>query len=171
MMEPIEETVDHVRGPAGGRLIVEYGDYECPYSRRAFREIEQAGRQLSQGIRFAFRHFPLTDIHPHALAASAAAEAAALQQRFWNMHELLFHRQRALEEDDLRRYAGQLELDVARFDSDRVDVGVLARIRRDVESGTATGDVQGTPTLFIDGVVYVGPYDACSLLKALQGDA
>ncbi len=170
-MQPLDEAIDHVRGPAGARVIVEYGDYECPYSRRAFREIEQVERRLRQGIRFAFRHFPLTDIHPHALAASAAAEAAALQQQFWPMHELLFHRQHALEEDDLRRYAAELELDVARFDSDRVDVGVLARVRRDVESGIASGEVEGTPTLFIDGVVHLGPYDASSLMKALASRA
>src|SRR5205807_969737 len=102
-MEPLDESVDHVRGSASGRLIVEYGDYECPYSRAAFREIEQVERRLGDGVRFAFRHFPLTAIHPHALTASAAAEAAALQDRFWQMHELLFHRQHALEEGDLRR--------------------------------------------------------------------
>jgi protein-disulfide isomerase len=169
LLQPVDEAVDHVRGPAGGRLIVEYGDYECPYSRAAFREIEQVERGLSGGVRFTFRHFPLTDIHPHALAASAAAEAAALQQQFSNMHELLFHRQKALGEEDLRRYASELELDVALFDGDRVAAGVLGRVRRDVESGIASGEVQGTPTLFIDGVVHRGPYDASSLLKALAG--
>src|SRR4051794_2013017 len=115
-MEPLDEGVDHVRGPSTGRLIVEYGDYECPYSRRAFREIERVEQRLTAGIRFAFRHFPLTEIHPHALAASAAAEAAARQDRFWPMHELLFHRQTALEDDHLRRYADELELDIELFD-------------------------------------------------------
>src|SRR5881397_2048933 len=114
--EPLDDAVDHVRGSSAGRLIVEYGDYECPYSRRAFREIARVERQLSEGVRFAFRHFPLTEIHPHALAAAAAAEAAALQDRFWNMHELLFHRQLALTDNDLHRHATQLGLDVARFD-------------------------------------------------------
>ena len=94
-MEPLDAAVDHVRGAPAGRLIVEYGDYECPYSRRAFREIALVERRLPGGVRFAFRHFPLTEIHPHALAASAAAEAAALQDHFWDMHELLFHRQKA----------------------------------------------------------------------------
>ena len=125
-MEPLDEAVDHVRGGSAGRLIVEYGDYECPYSRRAFREIQQVERRLREGVRFAFRHFPLTEIHPHALAAAAAAEAAALQARFWNMHELLFRRQAALEDGDLRRYAAELELDVARFDSDRRGAGARA---------------------------------------------
>jgi protein-disulfide isomerase len=166
-IDPVDEQVDHVRGPAGTRLIVEYGDYECPYSRQAFRQIERVERTLSGGVRFAFRHFPLTDIHPHALAAAAAAEAASLQRRFWEMHELLFHRQKALTDDDLRRYATELELDVAAFDRDRADPAVLARIRRDVDSGAATGEVHGTPTLFIDGVVYRRSYDAAALIDAL----
>jgi protein-disulfide isomerase len=166
-MEPLDEEVDHVRGPSTGRLIVEYGDYECPYSRQAFRQIERVEQQVSGGIRFAFRHFPLVEIHPHAFAAAAAAEAAALQGRFWDMHELLFHRQKALDDDDLQRYATELGLDVGRFDQDRSGVDVERRIRRDVESGTASGQVQGTPTLFIDGVVYRGDYDAATLMAAL----
>jgi protein-disulfide isomerase len=110
---PIDEAVDHVRGSAR-HLILEYGDYECPYSRAAYREIQRVERELREGVRFAFRHFPLTEIHPHALAASAAAEAAALQDRFWEMHELLFHHQRALEDDDLRGYAAELMAALAR---------------------------------------------------------
>jgi protein-disulfide isomerase len=166
-MEPLEGAIDHVRGPSSARVLVEYGDYECPYSRQAFRAIERVERQLTDGVRFAFRHFPLTDIHPHALAAAAAAEAAAVQDRFWDMHALLFHRQKALEDDDLRLYAAQLEIDVAQFDQDRIGAGVLRRIRRDVESGLASGEVRGTPTLFIDGVVHRGGYDAATLLEAL----
>ena len=163
----VDDAVDHVRGPAGARLIVEYGDYECPYSRRAFREIERVERGFQGGIRFAFRHFPLTQIHPHALAASAAAEAATLQDRFWDMHELLFHRQKALEEGDLRRYAQDLDLDLTRFDTDRTSDEVMARIRRDVDSGMASGEVHGTPTLFIDGAVHRDSYDAAILMEVL----
>jgi protein-disulfide isomerase len=166
-VEPLDEAIDHIRGPADSRVIVEYGDYECPYSRKAFRHIQRVEDRLDGGVRFAFRHFPLTEIHPHALAASAAAEAAARQERFWDMHELLFHRQKALEDDDLRRYAEELELDLALFDSDRIGDDVSARIRRDVDSGLARGEVQGTPTLFIDGVVHRGAYDAASLMEAL----
>ena len=168
-LEPLDEQVDHARGSPAGRLIVEYGDYECPYSRQAFREIERVEQRLAGGVRFAFRHFPLTQIHPHALAAAAAAEAAALQDRFWDMHELLFHRQKALDDDDLRQYAAQLDLDVARFDRDRAGAAVLGRIGRDVDSGLASGQVRGTPTLFIDGVVHRGGYDAATLLEALAG--
>jgi protein-disulfide isomerase len=169
MMESIDEAVDHVRGPHGAPLLVEYGDYECPYSRKAFREIERVERRLAGGLRFCFRHFPLTDIHPHAMAASAAAEAASLQQRFLEMHELLFHHQRSLEDEDLRQYATDLELDVAAFDADRAGAHVLDRIARDVESGVASGEVLGTPTLFIDGVVYRDSYDASSLVTVLSG--
>jgi protein-disulfide isomerase len=166
-VEPLDDAVDHARGTPAGRVIVEYGDYECPYSRRAFREIEVVERELDGDLRFAFRHFPLTEIHPHALAASAAAEAAALQDAFWEMHDLLFHRQKALEDDDLLRYAGELGLDVEAFDRDRAGSAVLHRISRDVESGIASGEVRGTPTLFIDGVVHRGGYDAPSLLEAV----
>jgi protein-disulfide isomerase len=164
---PLEDGVDHVRGPATARSILEYGDYECPYSRQAFRGIERVERQTPSGVRFAFRHFPLTEIHPHALAAAAAAEAAALQGRFWEMHELLFHRQHALDDEDLRTYADDLGLDVVRFDRDRLGREVVVRVDRDVASGRASGQVLGTPTLFIDGVVYRGGYDAATLLEAL----
>ena len=166
-LAPLDEKVDHVRGSAAGHLILEYGDYECPYSRQAFHAIEAVEQQLSGNVRFAFRHFPLTRIHPHALAAAAAAEAAARQGRFWDMHELLFHRQKALEDGDLRGYAVQLGLDVAAFDRYRAGEAVLERIQRDVDSGVASGQVLGTPTLFIDGVVHRGGYDPPTLLAAL----
>ena len=167
MVEPLDEGVDHVRGEAAAPVVLEYGDYECPYSRQAFRAIERVERELSGRLRFAYRHFPLTQIHPHALAAAATAEAAARQGRFWEMHELLFHRQKALEDDDLRAYATEIGLDVARFDRDRADDEVLARIERDVASGEATGLVRGTPTLFVDGVLYQGGYEASAFIDAL----
>jgi protein-disulfide isomerase len=166
-VEPLDQAVDHVRGPAAAPLILEYGDYECPYSRAAFRQIERVERELGGAIRFAFRHFPLTEIHPHAYAAANAAESAALQDRFWEMHAVLFHRQKALEDDDLSRYGAELGLELARFDRDRSSADVQARIRRDVESGLASGQVQGTPTLFIDGSFHRGDSDAATLMDAL----
>jgi protein-disulfide isomerase len=167
-VEPLDERIDHVRGPAGAPLLVEYGDYECPYSRQAFREIERVESELAGGVRFAFRHFPLVDIHPHALAAAASAEAASLQDRFWPMHELLFHRQHALEDDNLGEYARELGLDIARFDQDRSADQLLERVDRDVASGNASGEVLGTPTLFINGRVHRGSYDVATLLQALS---
>jgi protein-disulfide isomerase len=163
----LEDGIDHVRGPADAPIILEYGDYECPYSRQAFREIERVERQRPGGVRFAFRHFPLTTIHPHAFSAATAAEAAALQGRFWEMHDLLFHRQKALEDADLRGYAEKIGLDVERFEQDRASPEVGARIGRDVVSGDASGEVNGTPTLFLDGVVHRASYDAATLLEAL----
>ena len=165
---PIDERVDHLRGPGDGHLILEYGDFECPYSRAAYRGIQRVERALSGRVRFAFRHFPLVEIHPHAHAASAAAVAAALQGRFWEMSELLFRRQKALTEGDLRSYAADLGLDLARFDTDRTGNVVLARVRRDVDSGLTSRQVRGTPTLFIDGALHRGGYDPTSLLKALD---
>ena len=165
---PIDDRVDHVRGSDTGPLIIEYGDFECPYSRQAYHEIQKVERQLEGRVRVAFRHFPLTEIHPHAMAASTAAEAAATQGRYWEMHDMLFHRQKALEEDDLRGYAEELGLDLAAFDRDRKEPAVLTRIRRDIGSGEATGEVVGTPTLFIQGRIHRGSYSAATLLAALQ---
>jgi 2-hydroxychromene-2-carboxylate isomerase len=166
-VEPLDEQIDHVRGPTAGRVVLEYGDYECPYSRRAFREIARIEGRPGSSIRFAFRHFPLTEIHPHALAAAAAAEAAALQDRFWEMHELLFHRHKELDDEDLQRYAAEVGLDVSRFNRDRSSPDVARRIERDVKSGLASGEVRGTPTLFIDGIVHLGGYDAATLTQEL----
>ena len=164
----IDASVDHVRGPGDAPVIVEYADYECPYSRRAFREIERVERRLDGGLRFVFRHFPLTEIHPHALSAARAAEAAAGQQGFWEMHGRLFHGQRTLEDEYLRRYARDLGLDVERFNEDRAGAAVLERVQRDVDGGLASGEVRGTPTLFINGSVYRGPYDAATLVEVLS---
>jgi protein-disulfide isomerase len=163
----LDDTVDHVRGPSTAHLILEYGDYECPYSRLTYRQIQQVEEKLGGNVRFAWRHFPLTDIHPHALAASIAAEAAARQGRFWQMHDLLFHSQKALSDEDLRGYAAQIGLDLDPFDADWTSEAVRDRVRRDVDSGLASGHVHGTPTLFIDGVIHRGDYAANALLERL----
>ena len=91
-----------------------------------------------------------------------------MQGRFWEMHELLFHRQKALEDDDLRTYAGELGLDLTRFERDRTGDDVSARIARDIASGESTGVIRGTPTLFIDGVLHTRGYDTATLLEAVQ---
>jgi protein-disulfide isomerase len=167
-VEPVDPHVDHLRGNSTGAVILEYGDYECPYSRMAYRQIQRVETRLAAGVAFVFRHFPLTEIHPHALAAARAAEAAALQVRFWEMHDLLFRRQKALEDDDLRAYAAKLGLELDRFDADRASHPVGSRIEREIESGLATGQVRGTPTIFINGALHDGSYDAEELLAALR---
>ena len=163
----VVDADDHVRGGPLGPVIVVYGDYQCTYSRVALHEIEPVERRTGNAVRVVFRHFPLTGRRPDALAAAAAAEAAAHQDHFWPMHALLLHRQNALTDDYLRRYAAKLGLDVARFDGDRTGRPALERIRRDMRSGSATGQVTGTPTLFIDGVLHRGSYEAAALLDVL----
>jgi protein-disulfide isomerase len=159
------DPADHSRGVNGGRQLVVYGDFECPYTAAAIRDI--AGL-LTRGAAFelVFRHSPLRSIHPHAQAAAEAAEAAARQGRFWEMHDLLFRNQQRLEPADLRRFAERLGLDLERFGSDIVDQATRDRVERDVETGLRSG-VDGTPSLFIDGRRYMGPRDADSLGLAL----
>ena len=159
------DAADHVRGVSGGRQLVVYGDFECPYTAAATRVIEGL---LEGGATFevVFRHFPLRSIHPHAQAAAEAAEAATQQDRFWEMHDLLFRNQLHLEPADLRRFAERLGLDVARFVADLADPAIKARVERDVETGDQCG-VAGTPTLFIDGRPYQGSRDADGLARAL----
>jgi protein-disulfide isomerase len=160
------DAADHTRGPGGGRQLVVYGDFECPYTASAMRDI---GRVSDGGvvIEVVYRHFPLRSIHPHAQAAAEAAEAAGRQGRFWEMHDVLFRNQLRLEPDDLRRYAKRIGLDLDRFDADVADRTVRARVARDVQTGLESG-VDGTPSLFIDGRRYLGPRDAASLAAALE---
>jgi len=161
---PVDGT-DHVRG-SGGRQLVVYGDFECPYTAAAMRSVA-ALADSGTTFELVFRHFPLGDIHPHAEAAAAASEAAARQGRFWEMHDELFSNQRHLEPADLRGHAERLGLDLARFDTDLLDRAVAARIERDVDSGERSG-VDGTPSLFIDGIRYGGPRDQAGLRGALR---
>jgi len=164
-LSAVVDGADHARGVSGGPQLVVYGDFECPYTAAATREID---RLLESGaaIEVVFRYFPLRSIHPHAQAAAEAAEAAASQDRFWEMHDLLFRNQLRLEPTDLRRYAERLGLDLGRFDVDLASNAIRARVERDVETGLESG-VDGTPSLFIDGRRYQGPRDADSLSEAL----
>jgi protein-disulfide isomerase len=166
---PIDEGRDHWRGgrPPGAVTLLEYGDYECPYSRSAYRSIQVIENRLGDRLRFVFRNYPLRDIHPHAQMAAEVAEEAAAQGHFWAMHELLFHRQRALEPPDLYRYARQVGLDVDQLEVALRDGRHRARIEADVESGDRSG-VLGTPTLFIDGVRHDGSYAPEELERALR---
>jgi len=158
---------DHAQGRLDAEItLVQYGDYECPYTRLSQHSVRELQRELGDRLLFVFRHFPLEAIHPHARAAAAAAEAAAAQGEFWTMHNYLFAHQDALEPAMLHRYAEALGLDTARFDLDRQADGIAARIDRDLASGEQSG-VEGTPTFYINGRRHDGPYDLDSLRTAI----
>ena len=160
---------DHVQGPIDAAVtLVQYGDYECPYTRMSRHSVHQLQREYPDRLRFVFRHFPLEAIHPHARAAAMAAEAAGAQTDFWTMHEYLFEHQKALTESDLRKYALELDLDAARFEHDGRSAKVRERVDRDMASGEASG-VEGTPTFYVNGIRHDGSYDVDSLRLAIIG--
>ncbi len=160
---------DHVDGPRDAPIqLLEYGDYECPYCGRAYPEVEQVRRALAGRLLFAYRHFPLAQIHPRATLAAEAAEAAGAQGRFWEMHGVLFENQNALEPSDLVAYADGMGLDLDRFTDDLDNHRFLERVRRDFMSGVRSG-VNGTPTFFINGHRHEGAFDADALVDALTG--
>jgi protein-disulfide isomerase len=158
MLTPAVSAEDHAVGPDDATVIlVEYGDYECPYCGMAHPIVKRAQRELGSKLRFVFRHFPLAEIHPHARLAAQAAEAAGAQGKFWEMHDALFEHQDALEVDDLVGYAESLGLDTFRFAHD-LEAGTFAkRIRDDFRSGVKSG-VNGTPTFFMNGARYDGSW-------------
>ena len=161
-------TDDHLRGSllAPSRLVI-YGDYECPYTRKALVSVVAVRKDLGDSLVFAFRNFPLTETHPHALHAALAAEAADIQGKFWEMHDLLFRRQSFLGDDELRGYARLLGLDEQQFRADLEGQRGLPRIEADVRSGERSG-VEGTPGIFINGRQHLQEYDSKTLTSALS---
>src|SRR6266566_2853952 len=159
---------DHSQGPTTAAVtLVQYGDYECPYTRQSTTIVRAIQQQLGEQLRFVFRNFPLTEIHPHALHAALAAEAAAAQGKFWQMHDSIFHHQHTLEDSDLAHFAVAVGLDLQQYARALAEQRSLARIEEDVEGGERSG-VQGTPTLFINEVLYRGSWEQDALLAALQ---
>jgi Na+/H+ antiporter NhaA len=168
LMMPVDPAVDHVRGPADADIsIVQYGDYECPYCRAAAPVVSELLTRFAPRLSFVARHLPLPDVHPNAALAAEAAEAAAAQGRFWEMHATLYEHQDALQLSDLVRYARELGLDEVQFESDLRAGRFSRRVARDVASAEAAG-VAGTPTFFINEVRYVGRYDLSSLERAVR---
>lgn len=158
---------DRVRGPAGAPVtLVEFGDYDCPYTVRAHSVVRGLRRRLEDRMRFVFRVFPLTQIHEHAQSAAEAAEAAAAQGRFWEMHDRLFEAHRRLEDQDLRRYAREVGLDARRFDEEMAQHTHASRVREDLHSALRSG-APGTPAFFINGVRHRGAHDLETLLAAI----
>ncbi len=170
-LTPPVSAADHRSGPDDALItLVEYGDFECPACGAAYPIVEDVRRKLGVRLRFVFRHFPLTQMHPHAMHAAEAAEAAGALGKFWQMHGMLFEHQDALEDADLVRYAKALHLDDKRFASELASDAHVKAIRQSVRSGIRSG-VNGTPTFFINGVRYDGSWEAADLLAALEDAA
>jgi protein-disulfide isomerase len=165
---PVSDERDHIQGPAEAPVtLLEYGDYECPYCGAAYPIVKQVQSQMGDRLRFVFRNFPISTSHPHAEQAAEAAEAAAAQGRFWEMHDHLYEHQRHLEAGDLHTYAEELGLDVERFDRELAENVHAARVREDFMSGVRSG-VNGTPTFYVNGNRHDGSYDLDSLVAALE---
>jgi Na+/H+ antiporter NhaA len=163
----VDPERDHIRGPHEAAVtIVEYGDFECPFCGQAEPIVRELLRDFGD-VRYVWRHLPLTDVHIHARLAAEAAEAAADQGAFWEMHDLLLAHQDALQPDDLLGYAGQLGLDVERFADDLREHAGGARVAEDVDSADLSG-VSGTPTFFINGQRHYGAYDIATLSAAVR---
>src|SRR5258706_14242727 len=155
---PIENR-DHIRGRTDAPVaLLEYGDYECPHCGRAYVILKRIEQEMGDDLLFAFRNFPLSQIHPHAFHAAYAAEAAALQNKFWEMHSMIFEHQDTLDDPHLVMFAGRLGLDRNRFVHDMTSTAVQQHVQEDFMSGIRSG-VNGTPTFFINGTRYDGSYE------------
>jgi protein-disulfide isomerase len=164
---PVGER-DHVQGPATAPVtLVEYGDYQCPYCGQAYPIVKELQEQLGKKLRFVFRNFPLSTMHPYAEHAAEAAETAGADGKFWEMHDMLYENQEALDDEDLVQYATALGLDPSRFTTDLAKHTKAARVREDFMSGARSG-VNGTPTFFINGVRHDDSFELASLLKAME---
>lgn len=164
----VDDDRDHIQGPANAAVtLVEYGDYECPYCGAAYPIVKELQARMGDRLKFVFRNFPITTSHPHAEQAAEAAEAAAAQGRFWEMHDLLYENQRRLRDQDLHAYAEQLGLDVEQFDKDLAEHVHASRVREDFMSGVRSG-VNGTPSFYVNGARHDDSYDLETLLAALE---
>jgi len=158
---------DHSAGPANAPVtLVEYGDYECPYCGEAYPVLKAVQQAMGNRLRFVFRNFPISEIHPHALRAAQFAEAAAAIGKFWVAHDMLYERQQALDDRDLVAYGSIIGLNAAKL-REAFDGRFDGKIEADFMGGVRSG-VNGTPALFVNGVRYDGERDADSLVAVLQ---
>ncbi len=167
-LKPPVGTRDHIEGPVDATVtLVEYGDYECPHCRQVAPIIEQLQERFGNRLRYVFRHFPITTVHPDAQLAAEAAEAAAVQGKFWAMHDRLFEHTGPLGRHQLVRFAEELELDLERFERELDEQVHANRVREDFLSGVRSG-ANGTPAFFLNGVRYDGPWDLDSLIAEIE---
>jgi protein-disulfide isomerase len=169
---PVKIGSDHIQGSANNNspiTLVEYGDYECPYTGMAYPIVKELIREFGNDkIRFVFRNFPLNDIHPHAQHAAEAAEASAAQNKFWQMHDYLFEHQKALDDGHLLEYAQKVGLeDIHKFKDD-VSTHIYAPLIEESLKGGIDSGVEGTPTFFINGARYEDSFDLRTFSETLQ---
>jgi len=158
---------DHIQGSEHATItLVEYGDYECPHCGRAYPIVKAVQKHMGKKLRFVFRNFPLNEAHPHAEIAAETAEAAGAQGKFWEMHDMLFENQGALDFDDLVVYATNVGLDVEKYVAALKGRQHLPHVKEDFTSGVRSG-VNGTPTFFINGTRFDGNWDEAGLIAAL----
>lgn len=168
LLKPPVNSTDHIRGNRNASLeLVEYGDFECPDCAHAYPIIKTIQKALGDDLKFVFRNFPLSETHPHAVNSAVAAEAAALQNKFWEMHDIILQNQKHLESEDLLLYAKTIKLDSNQFINDIQNNALLAKVEADFESGIRSG-VNRTPSFFINGVKYAGGADAAELIYYLK---
>ncbi|MFL6508331.1 MAG: DsbA family protein [Nitrososphaeraceae archaeon] len=165
---PVSIGLDHIQGSINAPItIVEYGDYECPYTGGAYPVVKEIMKQFDERIYFVFRNFPLNYIHPHAQHAAEAAEAAAAQGKFWQMHDYLFEHQKALDDAHLFEYAKKVGLDIDKFKKEMSEHVYAPLINKSLKSGIDSG-VEGTPTFFINGERYEDSWDLDTLTSFLN---
>jgi len=159
---------DHIQGKEKSSItLVEYGDFQCPYCKEAYPIVKEIQKIKGDILRFVFRNFPLSEIHSYALHAAYAAEAAGKQNKFWEMHDILFENQENLKDSDLRLYSEKLSLDMDQFTKDMNSDEVAKKVETDIMGGIKSG-VNGTPTFFINNIRFDGPSELDSLLEAID---
>jgi protein-disulfide isomerase len=169
-LTPAVNNNDHIQGANNAPLeLVEYGDYQCPYCGRAYPIIKAVQQKLGTDLKFVFRNFPLSDAHPDAFGAAIAAEAAALQNKFWEMHDIIYENQGRLDPESLLSYAKMVGVDIHQFKRDTQSDALTAKVENDFESGIRSG-VNGTPGFFVNGHKYDGAWDTNSLLQYLKSN-
>jgi len=170
ILTPAVSERDHSQGPADAPItLVEYGDYQCPYCGAAYPVVKRLQADLGKKLRFVFRNFPLTQMHPLAMVSAEAAEAAGRLGKFWQMHDVIFENQQWLDVEGLARWAHQLGLGDEQLEKALKRPEIAKRIEEDHRSGIRSG-VNGTPTFYINGQRYDGSPDYKSLLAALESE-
>ncbi len=164
---PVSEK-DHLQGNRAAPIeLLEYGDYQCPHCGRAYPIVKDIQQKMGDKLKFVFRNFPLAEMHPDATSAAIAAEAAAEQGKFWEMHDILFEHQSRLDDSSLIKYAEKIGLDLKKFEQDFDRQEIQDKVTDDFESGARSG-VNGTPTFFINGKKYSDSWEEGVLLEYLQ---